>query len=115
MATAQLVAPQLYAALCAQGRLALVPDDVRAALAELHRLNDARNARLRVVLRDTIRHLNQAGIEPLLLKGSIALLPGQDSQVAARIMSDLDLALYNAEAEAGEAVLRAAGYVDAGG
>ncbi|WP_295392281.1 nucleotidyltransferase family protein [uncultured Thiodictyon sp.] len=110
LAAAHLVAPTLYAVLAARGRLDAVPEAVCAALAELHRLNDARNARLRAVLRDTVRHLIAAGIEPLLLKGSIALLPDQYPQAAARMMGDLDLALVNAPAEQGEAVLRAAGY-----
>lgn len=113
LAAARLVAPTLYAVLAARERLDAVPTPVRAALAELHRLNDARNARLRAVLRDTVRYLNAAGIEPLLLKGSIALLPDQYPQAAARMMSDLDLALVNAPAEHGEAVLRAGGYFDA--
>jgi len=113
LAAAHLVSPSLYAVLDARGRLDAVPVPVRDALAELHRLNAARNARLRAVLHDTVRLLNAAGIEPLLLKGAIALLPDQYPQAGARMMSDLDLALYNAEAEQGEAVLRAAGYRDA--
>jgi hypothetical protein len=113
LASAQLVAPQLCATLAARGRLEAVPAVVRDALAELHRLNDARNVRLRRVLRDTVRLLNAAGIEPLLLKGSIALLQNQYPHAGARMLSDLDLALINAEAEAGETVLRTAGYRDA--
>lgn len=113
LATAHLVAPQLHARLAARDALAAVPAAIGAALAELHRLNAARNARLRRVLHDTVRLLNEAGIEPLLLKGSIALLPGQYPQAEARMLSDLDLALHNAEAEAAEAVLWAAGYRNA--
>lgn len=113
LAAAHLVAPQLYARLVAREALGALPAAVSEALAELHRLNAARNARLRRVLRDTARHLNDAGIEPLLLKGAIALLPDQSPLAAARMMSDLDLALYNAEPEAAEAVLWAAGYRNA--
>jgi len=69
LAAAHLVAPSLYTALAARQRLEVVPEPVRIALAELHRLNAERNARLRAVLRDTVRLLNAAGFEPLLLKG----------------------------------------------
>ncbi|WP_295453289.1 hypothetical protein [uncultured Thiodictyon sp.] len=44
LAAAEMVAPSLYAALAARGRLDAVPTPVRAALAELHRLNAARPA-----------------------------------------------------------------------
>ena len=114
LAAAHLVAPTLYASLAAREQLDRLPADAREALAVLHQLNAQHNRRLRAVLRDTVRLLNEAGIEPLLLKGSIALLPGQYPQAEARMMSDLDLALHNAEAEAAEAVLWAAGYRNAG-
>jgi len=113
LAAAHLVAPSLYTALAARQRLEVVPEPVRIALAELHRLNAERNARLRAVLRDTVRLLNAAGFEPLLLKGAVALLPGSDPLAAARMLSDLDLALYDGTAEQGGQVLRAAGYRDA--
>lgn len=113
LASAQLVAPHLYARLAARGCLDRVPGEVREALAGLHWLNAQRNERLRAVLRDTVRLLNAAGIEPLLLKGAIALLPDQYPQAGARMLSDLDLALMDAEATEAEALLRAAGYRDA--
>ncbi|HSO84715.1 nucleotidyltransferase family protein [Thiocapsa sp.] len=113
LAAGQLVAPGLYVALAARQRLEAVPEPVRMALAELHRLNGERNDRLLAVLRDTVHLLNAAGFEPLLLKGAVALLPGSDPLAAARMLSDLDLALCDGTAEQGEQVLRAAGYRDA--
>jgi hypothetical protein len=113
LATAHFVAPSLYASVRARGRLSWLPEPVCAALAALYDLNAARNTRLRQVLRETVQVLNAAGIEPLLLKGSIALLPGQDPLFGARVMSDLDLALYNAEVEAAETALRSSGYHNA--
>lgn len=111
VAAAQWVAPTLHEVLAASPqRWQAVPLEVRQALAELHRLNEARNARLRAVLRETVRCLNAAGIEPLLLKGSIALLPGQYPHAGARMLGDLDIALQNAEPEQAAAVLLAAGY-----
>lgn len=113
LATGQLVAPQLYARLAAGGRLARVPLEVREALAELHRLNAQRNTRLRAVLQDTVRLLNAAGLEPLLLKGAIGLVTDSSPLGMARMLSDLDLALMHGEAADAEALLRAAGYRDA--
>jgi hypothetical protein len=93
LATAHLVAPVLYATLATRDRLSQVPPDVRTALEGLYQLNDQRNRRLRAVLRDTVRLLNQAGIEPILLKGAIALLPEQYPLACARVLGDLDLAV----------------------
>ncbi|MEK8095462.1 nucleotidyltransferase family protein [Methylocystis sp. IM3] len=115
LAAAQLVAPALHAALEATGRLRRAPPEVRAALGELRRLNEARNRRQRAILRDAVRLLNAQGLEPLLLKGAVALLPDQPPVARARMMSDLDIALRNADPERGEAALYAAGYRCAGG
>ena len=114
LSAAQLVAPGLYAALVARGQLAQVPSAVGAALEGLYQLNDQRNRRLRTVLHETVRHLNQAGLVPLLLKGAIALLPDQYPHAFARMLGDLDLALADTEeATLAAAVLVAAGYCEA--
>lgn len=105
-----MLAPALYTALEDKGRLDSAPMEVREALTAFHRLNADRNARLRKVLADTVRILNARGIEPLLLKGCITLLPGQGRRAEARMMSDLDIALVDAAPEQGEAALAAAGY-----
>ncbi|MFO1421381.1 MAG: nucleotidyltransferase family protein [Candidatus Competibacteraceae bacterium] len=110
LATAHLVAPSLYATLAARAQLDRIPPDVREALAVLHQLNQQRNRRLRAVLRDTARLLNQAGIEPLLLKGAIALLPDQYPHAFARMLGDLDLGVAGTEAHRAAEVLRAAGF-----
>ena len=110
LATAHLVAPSLYATLAARVQLDRIPPDIREALAALHALNDQRNRRLRTVLRDTVQLLNQASIEPLLLKGAIALLPGQYPHAFARMLGDLDLAVAEPETHRAAEVLQAAGY-----
>ena len=111
LATAHLVAPSLYAALAAREQLDSVPAEVRDALEALYQLNHQRNRRLRAVLRDTAQILNQAGIEPVLLKGAIALLPGQYPHAFARMLGDLDIGVAGTEAahRAAEA-LQAAGF-----
>ena len=110
LATAHLVAPILYATLAARAQLDRVPPDVREALEALYRLNHQRNRRLRAVLRDTVQLLNQAGIEPLLLKGAIALLPDQYPHAFARMLGDLDMGVAGTEAHRAAEVLRAAGF-----
>ena len=54
LATAQLVAPSLYAGRQAWTDCFSLPANVRDALAYLHELNDARNRRLHRVLRETV-------------------------------------------------------------
>lgn len=110
LAASQLIAPTLYAILVESGRLSMAPPDVQDALQQLHGLNAERNDRQRSVLIDTTRILNDHGIEPLLLKGAIALLPGTSAQPTTRMMSDLDIALRNAEPAQGEQALIEAGY-----
>lgn len=110
LATAHLVAPSLHARLQAGGGLDAVPPEIRDALEALYLLNDQRNRQLRAVLQDTVRLLNRGGIVPLLLKGSIALLPDQYPHAFARVMSDLDLAVAETEIADAAALLLTAGY-----
>lgn len=110
LATAHLVAPSLYATLAARTQLDRIPPDVLDALAVLYQLNHQRNRRLRAVLRDTVRILNQAGLEPTLLKGAIALLPDQYPHAFARMLGDLDLAVAESEANHAAEILQAAGF-----
>jgi hypothetical protein len=110
LATAHLVAPILYATLAARAQLDRIPGEVRDALEALYRLNAQRNRRLRTVLRDTVQLLNQAGIEPILLKGAIALLPGQYPHAFARMLGDLDLAVAESETHRAAEALQAAGF-----
>lgn len=113
LATGHLVAPSLHASLAARDWLGSVPPEIGAALEAIYLLNDQRNRRLRAVLRDTVRALNGAGIEPLLLKGAIALLPDQYPHAFARMLGDLDLAVAWTQIEAAAAALEAAGFYPA--
>lgn len=110
LATAHLVAPALYATLATRDQLSQVPPDVRTALEGLYQLNDQRNRRLRAVLRATVGLLNQAGIEPILLKGAIALLPDQYPLAFTRVLGDLDLAVDANQLAPAVAALQSAGY-----
>lgn len=110
LAAAHLVAPSLYATLAAREQLHWVPGEVREALEALYQLNTQRNRRLRAVLRDTVHILNQADIEPILLKGAIALLPGQYPHAFARMLGDLDIGVAEAEPNRAAEALQAAGF-----
>ena len=87
--------------------------DRREALGALYELNDQRNGRLRTVLQDTVQVLNAVGIEPLLLKGAIALLPDPYPHAGARVLGDLDVAVDPAQIAPAVAALEAAGYFPA--
>ena len=60
-----------------------------------------------------MRLLNQAGIEPLLLKGSIALLPGQYPHAFSRMLGDLDIAVAETELPTAVATLQSADFYPA--
>ncbi|MBK1646359.1 hypothetical protein CKO25_17250 [Thiocapsa imhoffii] len=110
VATAHLVAPSLYATLAARDRLDGLPEEIREALALLHQLNAAHNNRLRALLHETTERLNAVGIQPIALKGAIALLSDPDSLDAARMLGDLDLWVGATDLPAAADALRAGGY-----
>lgn len=105
-----LVTPILYQRLAETDRLADVPQDVRDALRHVFDLNAERNERQRRILHDTVRFLNEAGMEPLLLKGAVSLLPSQGPYAAARMLSDIDVLVPNVPPEAAAKVLLERGY-----
>ncbi|MDS4030666.1 MAG: nucleotidyltransferase family protein [Candidatus Contendobacter sp.] len=86
-----LVATSLYPALQRRGLLAAAPTEVVAHLTTLHALNAEHNQLLRRELRAAARLFNQIGVEPLLLKGALALLPDAYPGAESRLMGDLDL------------------------
>ncbi|NCC34334.1 MAG: hypothetical protein EOM24_20325, partial [Chloroflexia bacterium] len=109
-ATEHLVGPSLYAILAARGRLHWLPDEIRDALEVLHALNAERNQRLSDLLLETTALLNAAGIEPIVLKGAMALLPGQYAQAEARVLGDLDLGVGVVYLPRSVDTLKAAGF-----
>jgi hypothetical protein len=79
----------------------------RRRLAELADGLAERRGALREGLVEIIGALNDAGIEPLVLKGAVSLLDGEP---AWRFMRDLDLAVAPEEAERAEVALRDRGF-----
>lgn len=104
------LAPALHSALAARCFTTLLPEQFRAYLVEIHRLNRARNAALLDQLHEVIRLLNGAGIEPVVLKGGAALLTGLYPDPGDRFLLDLDLLVAEGEIDAAVAALKEAGY-----
>ncbi len=91
IANKYLVTPGLWSGLKGKGLEALLKDEIRRYLSELHAMNRNRNSHLRQQLLEAIGTLNAAGITPLLLKGSGQLAQPIHNDFGNRIMSDLDI------------------------
>jgi hypothetical protein len=75
------------------------PREVSDFLAALLLLNRRRNQHIWEELKTTVRLLNEAGIEPVLLKGAAYLADGVYSDFGSRYLIDLDLLVPKAHAE----------------
>lgn len=109
-ANRHLVAPALYACLRDYPFPSLIPAEVDEYLRFLHDLNEMRNRRLRQQAIETIGALNEAGIEPLLIKGSALLMILPERRLGTRMISDLDLVVDKGAVEACVARLLGIGY-----
>jgi len=110
LANRSLVTAQLCTALAASGDADAVPEDARVFLHEVRSRNRERNRRLVMQLRDGLRALNRAGIEPVLLKG-IALWATRPDTEFDRILADIDLLIRPSEVERAIDALQRAGLV----
>ena len=90
-ANALLVTPALWSGLQGKALAAKLPEDLQRYLAELHRLNAERNRGLAAQTRRTVRVLNDAGIEPIALKGAAHHFRSAFADDGVRIMTDIDL------------------------
>lgn len=106
LAGEQLIVPQLLSRLGAASED--LPDEVHAYLHETRRRSLQRNQALYVTLSDAVRTLNEAGIEPVLLKG--AAFWATPAGPADRLISDLDLLVAPAEMTAAVQALVACGF-----
>lgn len=112
-ATRRQLVPAAIAALTTRGILPVPPAETGARpgivsqLAMAQRLHRERRQILRDTLLDSIAVLNQAGIEPLLLKGAVSLVTGEP---AWRTLRDIDFAIRPDEARTAQRVLQEAGF-----
>lgn len=110
LAHRHLVAAPWYATLRRRGLLERAPVEIGEHLAALHDLSIERNRLLRRELIRVAYAWNAFGVEPVLLKGALALLPGQPPEMAARLLGDLDLLLPADLIADGRNALKALGY-----
>ena len=110
LASGHLVTPSLTASLERYGLLSLLPQEVTDYLEANRYLNRERNQILRNELIRIAERLNAIGIEPLLLKGANALLPGTYDGAEDRIIGDLDLWISPSRVEDASAAIAEAGY-----
>ena len=109
-ANRHLVAPALYACFRDRGLLGLIPAEVENYLRFLHGLNEERNRRLKQQAIEILSALNEAGIEPLLIKGSALLMIIPEHRLGTRMISDLDLVVDKGAVERSVARLLSIGY-----
>lgn len=109
-ASQHLVTPALAGSLDRKGLLALLPEEARDYLGAIRTLNRERNRSFYIELVRVAQALNGMGIEPLLLKGAIALLPDQYPGAGDRLLGDLDFVVPRERFEEVYSVIRALGY-----
>lgn len=110
LANRALVTAQLCRAIAQAGATQLLPEDVRTFLCEVFKRNRERNRRLAAQLGEALRALNDAGIEPVLLKGAAVWASSRRGLEFDRILADLDLLVGPSEVEHALDVLDKAGF-----
>jgi hypothetical protein len=110
LANRALVTPQLYGAIVQAGATQRLPEDVRTFLCEVFKRNRERNRRLSAQLTDALRALNDAGIEPILLKGAAVWATSGRGLEFDRILTDLDILVKPSEVEHALAAFDRAGF-----
>src|SRR5262245_22107439 len=110
LANRALVTPQLCRELTKCGAIGQLPEDVRKFLFTVSARNRERNRRLSVQLGETLRALNSAGIEPVLLKGAGIWASSGTGDEFDRVLRDIDLMVKPAEIEQAIESLEKVGY-----
>jgi hypothetical protein len=91
LANQHLLCPALFGALKCKDLLASIPAEPRHYLQTLYEGNRQRNRRLLALVQETVRHLNDAGVEPVLLKGTANLYSGLYPDPGMRFLCDIDI------------------------
>ena len=110
LASSHLVLPSVTAGLHRHGVFTQVPTELGEALSAARCLNRERNQTFRAALVEMTAALNSHGLEPLLLKGANALLPGAYPGAEDRMLGDLDLWLPEVAHPIATAALQELGY-----
>jgi hypothetical protein len=91
IANQHLLCPALYGALHRKDLLSSIPTELRQYLQTLYECNSERNRRLMALTRETVLYLNDAGVEPVLLKGTAHLFSGLYPDAGMRFLIDIDM------------------------
>lgn len=110
VANEHFVTPALWSETKANGLADALPEDLATYLVEIHRLNTERNRGIARQVREAVRILNTAGIEPLLLKGVAHLFCPAFPDDGARIMADIDLLVPEEAVREAVSALEQVGY-----
>jgi hypothetical protein len=97
VAADHFLTPALWVSLSRKGLSTDLPDDAREFLQYVHSLNVARNKAIRAGVLQIASSLNEAGVEPILLKGAINLFDNPYGDVGARMMRDVDILIPELE------------------
>ncbi|MDK1375183.1 MULTISPECIES: nucleotidyltransferase family protein [unclassified Sinorhizobium] len=111
LANKSMTISSLAAAMGRYARPEDIPGEVRAYLAEIYRRNAQRNARLNSQLKEAVSCLNGIGIEPVAMKGAAILLAQRQSEIGARMLTDLDIFVRPADMPRAIGALQGIGYV----
>jgi len=110
MGSSQFVLPALYSTLKRNDLLRNLPGDLADYMAEIYTLNHNRNLSIIEQSREIARLLNEAGIEPVFLKGAAHLLQGLYREPGDRIMSDIDILIHPDQIQQAADILCQNGY-----
>jgi hypothetical protein len=110
-ASDRFVLPAFAAALQELGLTGPLDEELGAFLAAVHAANEERNKELSDELLAAVAVLNQADIEPVVLKGAIRLIDGLYPDHGWRMMRDLDLLVPKARWAGAIGLFQRAGYV----
>jgi len=110
LADTHYVLPSLYYQLQEKRLLQFLPEDIQISIADIYTLNRSRNDRIRREIHRIAGLLNPAGIEPVFIKGSAAMLMDLYDEPGLRIMGDVDLLLRKNEILTCTELMRSVGY-----
>ncbi len=108
--TSHLVFPALYIQLERAGLLPLLPSDLVAYMEEFTSMNRDRNQQIIGQAKELTILLNRHGFSPVFLKGTAQLLSGLYTDIAERMVGDIDFLVFEKDLEGTAEVLLDAGY-----
>ncbi len=108
--TSHLVFPALYMQLGRAGLLPLLPPDLVAYMDEFASMNRDRNKQIINQANEITSLLNRYGLSPVFLKGTAHLLSGLYTDLAERMVGDIDFLVYEKDMERTAEILLADGY-----